>query len=130
VRSIAAGSNPRRHHVVGAVEVNLNSGHARIVYVIFPTRADALGNQTDGVKGLKAVKGIKVQLSAPGFPKPSLIINGSENGMGVTQVSFVAGNVGVNAQTTRPNSNSGDIHGTLGLARFALRHLRAFQRHL
>src|SRR6266850_7889903 len=81
---------------------------------------------TDGVEGLKGVKGIKVQLSAPGFPKPSLIINGSVIGLGVGQVSFVAGNVGVNAQITRPNSKSGDVEGTLSLARFTLRHLRQF----
>ena len=129
-KSIAAGSNPSRHHVVGEVEVNLNSGQAKIVLVVFPTRGDALGNHADGVKGLTAVTGIRVQLSAPGLPGPSLIINGSENGLGVTQVSFVAGNVGMNAQATRLNSKSGDIQGTLSLARFALRHLRAVQRSL
>jgi hypothetical protein len=72
------GGNPQRHHVVGEVEIDLNGGRARIVYAIFPTRADALANHAAGVQGLKSIKGItKVQSPVPGFPKPSLILDAS-----------------------------------------------------
>jgi hypothetical protein len=124
-KAIDPRGNPKHHHAVGEVEVDLNNGNARIVYVVFPTRADALGNFTDGVKGLKGVKGIKVQRPVAGFPEPSLIINSAENHLAVTQVSFVAANVGINAQTTRSNAKSGDREATLNLARFALRHINA-----
>jgi hypothetical protein len=127
VKAKANGPTPSRHHAVGEVEVILDSGQARVVYVIFPTRANALGNHADGVKALKTMKGLKVQLSAPGVPTPSLIINSSENGLEVTQVSFVAGNVEINAQTFSSSATGGDVESTLRLALFALRHINALK---
>jgi len=121
--------NPKRHHAVGEVEIDFNGG-AGIVYVIFPTRADALANHGDGVRALKTQKGVtKVQSPVPGLPNPSVILNASLNGLGVTQVSFVADSVEINAQTLRPNAKSGDVKKTLSLARFAIQHLKTVEQH-
>jgi hypothetical protein len=123
------GPNTRRYHVVGEVEIDLNSGRARIVYVIFPTRADAVGKYTAGLRGLRTTQGVtKVHSPAPGFRQPSVIITGSANGVGVTQVSFLAKSVEINAQTLRPNAESGDVKKTLTLAHFALQHLKTVER--
>jgi hypothetical protein len=115
--------------VVGDVEISLNGDRARIVYVIFPAQADALGNHADGVRQLKTEKGIvKVQSPVPGLPKPSVLVNASVNGLGVTQVSFVFGDAEIAVQTLRPNARSGYVKSTLSLAGFALDHLRAVAR--
>jgi hypothetical protein len=125
IGALVPSPNPRRHHVVGEVEVDFNAGHSRIVYAVYPRRADALGNFADGLKGLAAQPGIRVAQPAPGLPRPSVVIRASANGVVVSQVSFVADAVGVSIQTLGGPPAARSTAATLSLARFALRHLRA-----
>jgi hypothetical protein len=123
------GPNPRRHHVVGEVEIDLNGGQSAIVYVVFPTRADALGAYNDGIRELKTTKGVvSVRSPAPGLSKPSLTVDASVSGLGITQVTLVSGNVEIAAETAVHGGNHGDRVGTVRLAKAALRHLAAVER--
>jgi hypothetical protein len=127
----APGPNPKRHHVVGEVEIDLNGGQSAIVYVVFPTRADALAAYTDGFRELKTTKGIvAVRSPAPGLPKPSVSVDASASGLGITQVTLVSGNVEIATETARHGGNHGDRAGTVALAKAALRHLAAIERRV
>jgi len=125
------GADPRRHHVVGEVEIDFNGGSARVVFAVFPTRADALGNHADGLRILPTEKGVhSYRTAVPGLPRPSVIVEASAGDVGVTQISFVADNVEVAAQTAVLHAKQGNPPATLELATFALRQLRAVERHV
>jgi hypothetical protein len=125
------GPNPRRHHVAGEVEIDLNGGQGAIVYVVFPTGADALAAYGDGLRGLKTIKGVvSVRSSVPGLPRPSLLVDASANGLGVTQVTFVSGTVEIATETAVRGGTHGDEAGTVRLAQAALRHLAAVERRV
>jgi hypothetical protein len=120
----------KKHHVVGEVEIDLDSD-AVIVYIVFPTRADALADWYGA-----DLKKVKSRLPAPlTLPKPSGIFNTSITGNnafgkkvtnGVTLVGFVSQNVIVEATNlSTDTTESGDVPGAIALARFALRHLSA-----
>jgi hypothetical protein len=125
----------KSNHAVGEVEIDLNGGDAAIIYLIFPTRADALKDWKDADPTHK--KGVKTKLPAPGFPHPALIVNGSITGNnafgkkvtnGFSILGFTAGNVITSAVTSSTtNTNSGDLPATISLGKFALRHLRAVE---
>jgi hypothetical protein len=123
------GPTPKRHHVVGEVEIDLNGGQSAIVYVVFPTKADALTAYDDGVRELKTTKGVvAVRSPAPGLPKPSVSVDASASGLGITQVTLVSGNVEIATETARHGGKHGDRAGTVTLAKAALRHLAAVER--
>ena len=124
----------KKHHVVGDVEIDFDSGDASVIYVVLPTRKDALGDWYDSDIFKKA----KSRLPAPpNLPKPSGIFNTSVSGKnafgkkvtnGVTIVGFVSQNVIVSAVTiSTDNTESGDVPSAITLARFALRHLSALR---
>jgi hypothetical protein len=119
--AIQIGALQKRHHAVGEVSIDLSDDdqNASIVYVVFPTRADALGNFADGLKDIRTQKGVTIGGAARGLPKPSVVVRISGLGQRVTQVSFVVGNVGVNAFSVRglPEATS--------LALLGLKHLNA-----
>jgi hypothetical protein len=128
-------SRAKHHHVVGEVEIDIDSGDARIIYIVFPGHADALADWNDADIGHQ--HGVKSQLAAPGFPTPALIVNSSITGNnvlgkkvtnGVSSLVFVTANVIVDAITTSTsNTDSGDVPATVELGKLALRHLRAVQ---
>jgi hypothetical protein len=125
----APGPTPKRHHVVGEVEIDLNGGQSAIVFVVFPTKADALAAYSDGVRELKKTKGVvSVTSPAPGVPKPSVRVDAAANGLGITQVTLVAGNVEIATETALHGGKHGDRVGSLALAKAALRHLAAVER--
>ncbi len=125
------GPTPRRHHVVGEVEIDLNGGQSAIVYVVFPTKADALAAYDDGVRELKTTKGVvSFRSPAPGLPKPSVTVDASASGLGITQVTLVSGNVEIATETARHGGKHGDRAGTVVLAKAALRHLVAVERRV
>ncbi len=125
------GPNPRRHHVVGEVEIDLNGGQSAIVYVVFPTKTDALAAYSDGVRELKTTKGIvSVRSPAPGLQKPSVSVDASAQGLGITQVTLVSENVEIATETARHGGNHGDRAGAVALAKAALRHLAAVERRV
>ncbi len=128
-------SRAKHHHVVGKVEIDIDSGDAGIIYLVFPSHADALAdwNETD----VGHQHGVKSQLAAPGFPTPALIVNSSFTGNnvfgkkvtnGVSTLVFVTANVIVDAVTiSTSNTDSGDVPATVELGKLALRHLRSVQ---
>jgi len=128
-RAVQPGPNSTRHHVVGEAEIDYAGGSKRIVYVVFPTHADAVGNHADGVRQLKAIHGIsKIEKPVPGLPKPSVLVDASEGRLGVTQVTFVAGNVEIAAQSIKANAKDGDEKVAKSVAQLALRHLRSVEK--
>jgi hypothetical protein len=125
-------SRAKRHHAVGEVDININSGDAGIIYIVFASPKDALADWKDA--NVAHQSGIKSRLPAPGFPTPSIIVNGSVAGNnafgkkvtnGISDLAFVAGSVIVNAVTSSTaNTDSGDVPRTIALGKLALRHLR------
>ena len=127
---VQRGFNSKRHHVVGEVEIDFGGGRTRILYGVFPTRADAVADLADGVAGLKNVHGVsKVEKSVPGFPKPSLLVDATQNGLGVTQLTFVSGNVVSVAQLLKPKAKNGGEKVATSVAQLALRHLRSVEKN-
>jgi hypothetical protein len=123
------GSSSRRHHVVGELLINFNGGHSRIAYVVLPTHADALGNYADGIRALKKIRSVrKVEKSVPGLPKPSVLVDASQSGIGVTQISFIFDNVEIAAQSIRLQAKSGNEKLARSLAVLALEHLRSVEK--
>jgi hypothetical protein len=123
------GSQSKRHHVVGELLVNFNGGHSRIAYVVFPTHTDALGNYEDGIRALKLIPSVrKVKKPVRGLPQPSILVDASQSGIGVTQISFVFGNVEIAAQSVREQAKSGNEKLARSLAGLALRHLKSVEK--
>jgi hypothetical protein len=124
------GTQAKRHHVVGEMLVNFADGKSRIAYVVFPSHADALGNYRDGIGALKFIHAVrKILKPVPGLPKPSILVDASQSGIGVTQVSFVVGNVEIAAQTVRVNAKTGNEKRARSLAQLALSHLRKVEKN-
>jgi hypothetical protein len=127
--AVRPGANSKRHHVVGEVEIDFAGGSKRIVYVVFPTHADAVGNHADGVRALKTIHGIsKIEKSVRGLPKPSVLVDARDGGLGVTQVTFVVDNVEIATQSIRRGAKTGDEKAAKNVAQLALQHLRSIQK--
>jgi hypothetical protein len=123
------GSTSRRHHVVGEILVNFSGGRTRIAYVVFPNHADALGNYRDGVSVLKRIGAVrKIKKPVPGLPRPSILVDAFQSRIGVTQITFLSGNVEIAAQSVRTNAKSGNEKLAKSLAQLALRHLRTVEK--
>jgi hypothetical protein len=114
----------RRHHVVGEVEIDFDRDKGSILYLVFPTRADARGDLNDG---LAAVKGVRSKRRVLSLPQPALLLSGAQGGVGFAEVVFVKGNVLVATIITRPRSPGGGRADALALAKLALRHLKVEQ---
>lgn len=115
--------------MVGELLVNFNGGHSRIAYVVFPTHTDALGNYEDGIRALKLIPSVrKVKKPVRGLPQPSILVDASQSGIGVTQISFVFGNVEIAAQSVREQAKSGNEKLARSLAGLALRHLKSVEK--
>jgi len=122
--------NSARHHVVGELLINFNGGHSRIAYVVLPTHADAMANYADGIRALKKIRSItKVEKTVPGLPKPSVLVNATQSGIGVTQISFVFDNVEIASQSIRVRAKSGSEKLAKSLAGLALEHLRSVEKN-
>lgn len=131
----SVSSTGKKHHEIGGVEIDLNDGDAAIIYLVFPTHADAVGDWKDA--NLKKHAKTSVPAPAP-FPWPALIANMSITGKnvfgktvtnGATDLAFTSKNVIVQALTiSTDNTDSGDITGSIKLGRSALKHLQALRR--
>jgi hypothetical protein len=125
------GGQSRRHHAVGEMLISYKSSLSRIAYVVFPTHADALANFADGIAALKKIRLIrKVERRLPGLPRPSVRVDASAGGVGVTQITFVAGNVEVAGQSVRRKATSGNVKLANRLAQVALNHLRSVEQRV
>jgi hypothetical protein len=123
------GTQALRHHVVGEMLINFSGGRTRIAYVVFPKHADALGNYADGLAALKKIGSVrKVRKTVAGLPKPSVLVDASQNGIGVTQVTFVSDNVELVSQSIKLNATTGDEKLARSLAQLALRHLKTVEK--
>jgi hypothetical protein len=125
----------RRHHIVGAVEVDLNGGAVIVSYLVFPTRSDALGDW----RGAHAPKGLQKTLPATQFPQPATIYRGSltrtssgkKTTVGYTLLGSVASRVIVTALTiTIGHDRRGELSAAIDSERFAFRHLHSIQTRL
>ena len=133
------GAVERRHRIVGEVEVSINYGQTILLYAVFPTSQDALGEWQDANPGLQP--GVKSQQPASGFPTPALSANGSTSQTDAlndtiatpfTALGFVDGNVVVtitNGSSTAPG-DGGSMSHTLSLGRLALKHLQTIESKL
>ena len=101
-KAFRIGAEQKRHHAIGEVSIDLDDGrNASIVYVVFPTRTDAVANLADGLKHLKTQQGTTTAPAPNGLPKPSIVIRFSVQGRSVTMITAVSGNVGINAISLR-----------------------------
>ena len=125
------GTTATKHHVVGQVMVVLNNGDdGLIVFAVYPTRAEALGNQRDAVALLQRSKGMTIRRDVAGVPVPSVLFSSLLNGLRFTQLSLAVGNVEVNAVFPSEGTKSAGEKTALTLARFALTHLAAVKAKL
>jgi hypothetical protein len=127
--------NAKRHHAVGAVGIDLakpGTLGAGILFIVFPTRADALADWNEGVRRLP-----KTRLRPPSFfPKPSVMVNASvtlgnapSRPIGTTRLAFVVENIIIEVDTSSTSSTThGDVLGAIALAQFAGRHLNSVTR--
>lgn len=83
-RSRVPGTIPKRHHAVGWVAIELNRGRAGIDYVVFPTRADVVGDFGDALSTYKDEKTVRRQACAADLPKPCVTLSGSVSGTDFT----------------------------------------------
>jgi hypothetical protein len=129
---ITPSPTAKRHHVLGEIAIDVTksgTAGARILYIVFPTRADALADWNEGARRLPAKR-----LTPPGFvPKPSAMFNapvtaknsaGKTVSFGTTTLAYMSGNLIVEVDTSSTSSTvRGDIVGTVALAQFAGSHL-------
>ncbi len=108
------------HHALGGVQIFFAGGaYASIIYVVFPSRADAVAD-FETIPGGPG----DVQSPAPFFlPKPSKRIDSAS--VGVTGVEYVDGNVLVLADAQSQAAGHGDSATAIALARLAATHLAA-----
>jgi hypothetical protein len=129
---VPPSSTAKRHHAIGAVAISLTkpgTAGARILYLVFPTRADALADWKEASVGIPPTR-----LTPPSFlPRPSTMFNaavvaadtpGKTMSFGTTTIAYVTGNFIVEVDTSSTsNKTQGDILGTIALAHFAAVHL-------
>ena len=119
-KAFRIGTEQKRHHAIGEVSIDLDDGrNASIVYVVFPTRADAVGNLVDGLKLLKTQQGTTTAPAPNGIPTPAIVVRTSRQGLSITSITAVAGNVGINAISLR------GLAETTRVAHLAVKHLNA-----
>jgi len=135
----APGPVERGHRVVGEVEVSINYGQTTLLFAVFPSSQDALGEWKDANPGLQP--GVKNQKPASGFPTPAISANGSTSQTDAlndsiatpfTALGFVDGNVVVmisNGSSTAPGDGGSMAH-TIALGRLALTHLQTIESKL
>jgi hypothetical protein len=130
--AVPSSKTARRHHVVGAVAIGVTkkgTAGARILYIVFPTRADALANWKEATRGLPKKRPVP-----PSFlPKPAAMFNATATlgrppakttPLGTTTLVFVTGNLVVQVDTSSlTNVKHGDVLGAIALAQFAGTHL-------
>jgi hypothetical protein len=127
----------KRHHVIGEVAIGLSksgTAGATILYVVFPTHADALADWNEGTSKLP-----KKRQTPPGFvPKPSAMFSapmteknstGKTISIGTTILAYVTGTLIVEVETSSTSTTKqGDLPGTTGLAEFAATHLSSVEK--
>jgi len=124
---ITAGD--KKHHAVGGVSISTNGGAGVVIYIVFSTPSAAQADFAHGNFGSATPK------QAPNtVPKPNVEIDTSTSGtvggrkvtFGITDIAFVHQNVLVQAATSSGTSTKhGDVAGAVGLAGFALAHLKS-----
>ena len=134
---VVAGSPSTRaksHHVVGEVSigaVKAGTAGAQVLYIVFPTVADASADWADGLRHAPTP-----HLAGPSsVPKPSALFHGQQTvtnstgdrvTIGTTILGYRIGNIIVEVETTSTSSTAhGDEQGAIALAKFALDHLNA-----
>jgi hypothetical protein len=129
-------SNAKRHHVIGEVSIGLaktGTDGARILYIVFPTHADALADWKDGTSHLP-----NTRLTTPtNLPKPAVLFDApvttkSSSGktitVGTTSLAYVSGNLIIEVDTSSTTSKAhGDPGAVPALAAFAASHLASVE---
>jgi hypothetical protein len=129
-------SNAKRHHVIGEVSIGLSKSGtegARILYIVFPTHADALADWKDGTSHLPTTR-----LTPPSnLPTPVVLFNapvttksssGKTTTVGTTSLAYVSGNLIIEVDTSSTTSKAhGDPGAVSALAAFAASHLASVE---
>ena len=87
--------------------------------MICPTRTDAVGNLADGLKHLKTQQGTTTDPAPNGLPKPAVVVRSSVQGLSITSITAVSGNIGINAISLRGLAEATRV------AHLAVKHLNA-----
>ena len=129
----AASPVATSHHVIGEVAIGLSrkgTDGARILYIVFPTRVDALADWNHGTSSLPSPR-----LTPPSSaPKPAAMFNaavhakssaGKTVSVGTTTLAYVTGTVIVEIDTSSLSTlKHGDTVAMPGLTQFAIAHLK------
>jgi hypothetical protein len=117
----------KSHHVLGEVDVlatKAGTAGARVLYIVFPTHADALADWNDGLRHSP-----KTRLLPPtSVPQPAVMFNLPATATmkyGATIVGHLTGNLIIEVETSSTASIiHGDVSGASALAKFGLAHLQ------
>ena len=124
------------HHVIGEVAIGLSktgTDGARILYIIFPTHADALADWNHGTSALP-----RPRLTPPASaPRPAAMFDaaahpknsaGKTLSVGTTTLAYVTGTIIVEIDTSSLSTlKHGDTAAMPGLAAFAVAHLKSVE---
>ena len=120
-KAFRVGAEQKRHNAVGEVSIDFDNGrNASIVYVIFPTRTDAVGNlaRRSETPQDPARHDDRARPSTA-YPSPPIVVRFSVQGLSITSITAVAGNVGINAISLRGLAEATRV------AHVAVKHLNA-----
>jgi hypothetical protein len=136
---ISPSATPKRHHVVGEVGIvatKTGTAGARIIYIVFPTRAEAMADWKEGSRELP-----RPRVPPPTVvPKPAAMFNvpetvkdsgGTPVTYGTTTLAYVTGNLIIEVDTSSTSTTAhGDIVGAIALAQFAFTRLGSIEGHV
>ena len=108
---------------MGGVEIDLNKGAAAIVFVVFPTHADALADWRDAPRS-----GLTVIKTPSGLPSPALLGTGKTSSgyyaLGAFVDRFV---IAETAMHLRGKPGKSDLAALAAFTKGALQHLRSVE---
>ena len=134
---VTPSATAKSHHVIGEVAIGVSKSGtlgASILYIIFPTHADAIADWNEGTRKLP-----KKRVAPPAFvPRPSVMFNatvtaknsaGKTVPVGTTTLAYVTGTLIVEVETSSTSNKAlGDTAGTVGLVQFAAAHLSSVEK--
>jgi hypothetical protein len=129
----------RRRHALGAITITSSDRHARVLYIVFPSHADAVAAFETmatikwlGMQSYKVTGDVTIPSSLPRLAWASHAVSkerdvhGRSVTIGQTVVLFVDDNViGITDVGSLSTGLRADAPRALALAEFALAHLRA-----
>lgn len=116
----------KRYHALGSVVVNLNHGHAGIVYTVFPNQSAVRSRWNDGLAGAGDWISVDRKVKQSRVNRGTTTIDG--NRVQATDVILIEGDTLISAIVTSATASPRDRVAALALARAGLRQLRLLER--